>query len=167
MKVRQPGQSSESFSPDISYINGSLHSLNCPEPTVQQSGARRAFRARARRSARSVAAGGRIFRLRCWRSAIFQQATNVFGPSVLPVCDFQADQECFRPFSAAGLQFLSRPPAFSGLRCRRPAIFKQTTNVFGPLVLEVCDFSAGHQRFRPFSAAGLQFFDRPGAFSAF
>ena len=116
MKVRQPGQSSESFSPDISYINGSLHSLNFPEPAVQQSGARRAFQARARRSARSVAAGGRIIRLRCRRPAIFKQSRSVFGLSVLPVCNFQADQDRFWAFSAGGLQFLSRPPAISALQ---------------------------------------------------
>ena len=34
-------------------------------------------------------------------------------------------------------------------------------------VLEVCSFRAGRQRFMGKSAAGLRYFDRPGAFSAF
>ena len=66
------------FSPAISYTKDSWYPLYSPRSTVQQSGARRAFRARARRSARSVAAGGRIFRLRCRRSAIFEQTTSGF-----------------------------------------------------------------------------------------
>ena len=70
---------------------------------VQQSGARRAFRARAPRSARSVAAGGRIFRLRCWRSAVFEQATNVLWAKVLPVCNFSTDRARFWAFRAGEL----------------------------------------------------------------
>ena len=61
--------------------------------------------ARARRSARSVAAGGRIFRLRCRRSAIFKQTTSVFGPSVLPAGNFSTDQERFLPFGTSGWKF--------------------------------------------------------------
>jgi len=76
------------FSSDISYTKNPLYSFISRGPTAQQSGARRAFRARARRSARSVAAGGRIFRLRCRRSANYQQTTSVFGPSVPEVCGF-------------------------------------------------------------------------------
>ena len=70
---------------------------------VQQSGARRAFQARAPRSARSVAAGGRIFRLRCWRSAIFKQTRSVFGLLVLPVCDFSAGHQQFWAFRTGEL----------------------------------------------------------------
>ena len=129
---RYPEQSAESVFSGHFVPQESAKPFNFPWPTEQQSGARRAFRARARRSARSVAAGGRIFRLRCRRSANFEQATNVFGPPVLPVCNFSTDQERFWTFSAAGLlffadqerfrgfsaddlQFLSRPPAFLGL----------------------------------------------------
>ena len=78
---------------------------------VQQSGARRAFKARAPRSARSVAAGGRIFRLRCWRFANFEQATNVFGPFLLEVCSFLAGHQHFCPETASGLSKISRPAA--------------------------------------------------------
>ena len=121
------------FSPDISYANGSSTVLTSPGPTEQQSGARRAFRARARRSARSVAAGGRIFRLRCWRSAVFEQTTNVFGPLVLVVCSFRAGRQRFMGKSAAGLRFFDRPGAFSAFQCCRSAFFKQTRSVFWPL----------------------------------
>ena len=139
-KLGNPGNLSNLLSLDISYTKDSWYPLNSPRSTAQQSGARRAFRARARRSARSVAAGGRIIRLRCWRFAIFEQTTSGFGPLVLEVCDFQADHQRFRAYSAGGLQLLSRPPAFLGLQCRRSAIVKQATNVFGPLVLPVCIF---------------------------
>ena len=106
---------------------------------------------------------GAFSAFQCRWSAIFRQTRSVFGLLVLPVCIFQADQERFWAFSAGGLRFLSRPPTFLGLQCCRPAIFKQATNVFGPSVPEVCNFSAGYQRFWAFSAGGLHFFSRPRA----
>ena len=84
-----PGNLPNMSSLHITYFRSTFLLFNSPGPTVQQSGARRAFRARARRSARSVAAGGRIFRLRCWRSAIFEQTASSFGPPVLPAGNCQ------------------------------------------------------------------------------
>ena len=87
-----PGNLPNMSSLHITYLRSTFLLFNSPGPTAQQSGARRAFRARARRSARSVAAGGLQFlnrpptfsTLQCRRSAIIKQATSSFGPPVLP-----------------------------------------------------------------------------------
>ncbi len=84
-----PGNLPNMSSLHITYLRSTFLLFNSPGPTAQQSGARRAFRARARRSARSVAAGGRIFRLRCRRSVIFEHTESGFGRSVLPDGNFQ------------------------------------------------------------------------------
>ena len=75
---------------------------------------------------------------------------RAYIPAAVPeVCNFQAGHQRFRAFSAGGLQFLSRPPAFLGLQCRRSAIFEQTTIDFDPLVLPVCIFLTDRDRFWP------------------